>query len=358
MNQALSSVPSRQQPPQAATPSEPPQSPPADQKPDGGGTPTQQPASAAGDSCLELQGVGRRFADRVVLRGLDLRVRPGQIHALLGRNGSGKTTALRILLGFLEPHAGRAFVLGTPSLELGPEERGRIGYVSEDHRLYRLLRVDETLAFEAGTRPRFDRGFADDAVARCGLPLRLRVGQLSRGQRAQLALVVAVASRPDVLVLDDPALGLDVVMRRELLEVMIDLLADRGLGVLFSSHFLDDVERVADRISILHQGRLVVDAETEALKRRVQKRAWSPPPDQPGLSPPRVPGLLRSDRRQLGFELTLADCDAAAEASLSQGGARLGPPAAITVEDLFLALTREPSPGVLPGPDKKTEAAA
>jgi ABC-2 type transport system ATP-binding protein len=315
---------------------------------------TDEPSSPA----LAFSGVCRRFGDQAVLRGLDLQVFPGRIHALLGRNGSGKTTALRILLGFLEPHAGQSSVLGRPSLQLRPEDRARIGYVSEDHRLFRLRRVREILDFEAGTRPRFDRPFADAAVARCGLPPRLRVAQLSRGQRAQLALIVAVASRPDVLVLDDPALGLDVVMRRELLEVMIDLLADRGLAVLFSSHFLDDVERVADRISILHQGRLLVDADTDQIRRRVCKRAWTPAPGQPDAPPPALPGLLRADRRRLGFELTLVDCDAAAEAALAAGGARLGPPLPVTIEDLFLALTRDPTTRLVPDPDKKTEAAA
>src|SRR4030095_2017124 len=106
------------------------------------------------------------------------------------------------------------------------------------------------------------------------------------------AIIVAIASRPDVLVLDDPALGLDVVMRRELLEVMIDLLADRGLGVLFSSHFLDDVERVAA-------------PAPPAIRRRVPRRAWTPPPGEPAAPPPAAPGLLRADRRQLGHELTL-----------------------------------------------------
>jgi ABC-2 type transport system ATP-binding protein len=336
--------------------------PPGASGPRGPGQPQPIPGALPGggtaDCCLEFRGVARRFGDRAVLRGLDLQVRPGQIHALLGRNGSGKTTALRILLGFLAPHAGQSFVLGKPSDALGPDDRGRIGYVSEDHHLYRGLRVAETVAFEAGTRARFDRGFADRALARCGLTARARVGQLSRGQRAQLALVLAVASRPEVLVLDDPALGLDVVMRRELLEVMIDLLADRGLGVLFSSHFLDDVERVADRISILHGGRLIVDAATDDIKRRVQRRTWSPPAGASAAGPPAVPGLLRADRRQLSFELTLVDCDAAAEARLTEGGAHLGPPTAVTVEDLFLALTREQAGGLLADPRLAPEVAA
>jgi ABC-2 type transport system ATP-binding protein len=307
---------------------------------------------------IGFEGVARRYGDKVVLRDLSLQVRPGEIHALLGRNGCGKTTALRILLGFLEPHAGRSQVLGVDSRSLGPGERGRIGYVSEDHRLYRWLRVADVLAFEAGTRPRYDRGFADSAVARCGLPPRLRVGQLSRGQRAQLALIIAVASRPEVLVLDDPALGLDLVMRRELLEVMIDLLSDRGLAVLFSSHFLDDVERVADRISILHQGSLIVDAPADELKRRVSRRIWTPPAGTPAAQPPATPALVRSERRRVGYALTLRDCDAATEAALCQGGAQLGPPSALSLEDLFLALTREETGRLVPDQAKTTEAAA
>jgi ABC-2 type transport system ATP-binding protein len=308
------------------------------------------------EPCITFEGVRRRFGDRPVLRGLDLRVLPGQIHALLGRNGSGKTTALRILLGFLQPHAGRCTVLGKDSALLEAADRGRIGYVSEEHRFYRWLRVRETIAFEAGTRPRFDRALADGALARCGLGARLRVGQLSRGQRAQLALIVAVASRPDVLVLDDPALGLDVVMRRELLEVLIDLLAGRGLGVLFSSHFLNDVERVADQVSILHEGRLLVDAPLDEIKRRVVRRAWQ------GIgAPPPAPGLLNAERRLAGYDVTLLDCGSETERILSADGATLGPAEAVTLEDLFISLTR-PSPVRLfelpPEPPARAEVAA
>jgi ABC-2 type transport system ATP-binding protein len=317
--------------------------------------------ATAKDSVIAFEGIGRRFGDRAVLRGLDLRVRPGEIHALLGRNGSGKTTALRILLGFLAPHAGRSHILGVDSQALTPADRGRIGYVSEDHRLYRHMRVQQVLELEASTRPRFDRPFATAAVARCGFPLRLRVASLSRGQRAQLALVVAVASRPDVLVFDDPALGLDVVMRRELIEVMIDLLADRGLGALFSSHFLDDVERMADRVSILHEGRLIVDAPADELKRRVCRRTWTAPESDPGRPPPgrdTLPGLLRADRRRTGFDLTLVDCDARTVAALTASGAQLGPPAACNLEELFLALTRDTPGRLMPAPAHTTEVAA
>jgi ABC-2 type transport system ATP-binding protein len=283
--------------------------------------------------------VHRRFGDRSVLRGFDLQVRRGQIHALLGRNGSGKTTALRMLMGFLAPHAGSCTVLGVDSQRLRPEDRARIGYVSEDHRLYPTMRVGDVLEFEAATRTGFDRDLGRNAVSRCGIDPRAWVARLSRGQRAQLALIVAVAARPAVMVLDDPALGLDVVMRRELLDVMIDLLGDRGIAVLFSSHILTDVERMADRITILHEGRRIVDAALDDLKRRVQKRHWRP---AAGNAPtlPELPGVLRAEAKAGGYNLTLLDFDSASEARLSADGARLSTALPLSLEDLFLDLTR------------------
>lgn len=257
---------------------------------------------------IEFHDVYRSFGTQDVLRGLSLSVRPGEIYALLGRNGSGKTTALRVLLGFLRPMAGHARVLGIDSQALSPTDRGRIGYVSEGHRLYGSFRVRDAIQFEAGTWPSFRKDYAVEATRRCGLPPKKLVMQLSRGQRAQLALIFAVAGQPEVMIFDDPAMGLDVVMRREFLDVMIDLLSDQGIGVLFFSHILTDVERIADRVGILHGGRLMVDAPMAELKQRVQKRFWSGP-NGAAASPPKVEGMLRSQPRKDGWELTLLDLD-------------------------------------------------
>ena len=290
-------------------------------------------------NAIEFQGVHRHFGEQAVLRGLSFTVAPGQVYALLGRNGAGKTTALRILLGFLRPHAGEARILGLASATLAPSERERIGYVSEGHRLYLEMRVQEALAFEAGTRPRFERAAAERELERCGIPRAKRILALSRGQRAQLALVLAACGVPEVLVFDDPAMGLDVVMRRELLNSLIELLATRGCAVLFSSHILTDVERIAERVGILHEGTLLVDAPLAELKRRIEKRHWRP---TNGAHVPAVEGLLRARRLDGGFELTLLDLDARRAAEL-RAAAQLSERIDLDLEELFLELTTRDS---------------
>lgn len=295
---------------------------------------------------IEFDGVQRWFGTSDVLRSLSFRVAPGTVYALLGRNGSGKTTALRILLGLLAPHRGSARLFGTDSREIGRDERARTGYVGEEHRLYPTMTVGQALDFEAGTRSRFRRAFAEQALQRCGLAMRQRVVRLSRGQRAQLSLVLAVAGDPEVLICDDPALGLDVVMRRELLDVLIDLLTDSGATVLFSSHFLSDVERIADRVGILHEGALLVDAGLDDLKQRVRRFTFAP---RSGAPLPAGDDVLRArPRRGGGCDLTLLDAGPERLADLAARG-ELSAPVGLSLEELFLDLV---------GPERSLELSA
>ena len=298
------------------------------------------------DPVVAFAGVQRWFGPHVVLRGLDLRIEPGQVYALLGRNGAGKSTALRILLGFLAPHRGSATVFGVDSMALGPRERARIGYVGEEHRLYPTMTVAGAVAFERGTRPGFRSDFAQEVLQRAGLRQNQLVPRLSRGQRATLSLVLAVAGQPDLLVCDDPALGLDVVMRREFLDVLIDLLADTGCTVLFSSHFLADVERIADQVGFLHDGSLLVDAPLAELKTRVLRGTWVP---HAGAPVPSGSHLLRVGARLGGHELTLLDAPAELLAQLRATGA-LSPLVPPTLEELFLDLMGPTQPGLLTMP--------
>ena len=302
---------------------------------------------------IRFDGVRRSFGDQQVLRGLDFRVRPGEIYALLGRNGAGKTTALSILLGFLEPMAGHSSLLGEDSRNLTARARDRVGLVTEGHVLYRWMSVRRALDFEAGTRRRFDRAWAEDALRRLDLPLRRRISRLSRGMRAQLSLVLALAGDPEVLVLDDPAMGLDAVMRREFLDAMIELLGREGRSVLFSSHVMSDVERVADRVGILHGGRLIVDATIDDLKRRVQKRfARLAPNGTPAEE--RLPGLLCAHPARDGFELTLLDVDDERERRLREATLSLTDPVAPSLEELFVDLTGERGREALLAPGEGT----
>lgn len=300
---------------------------------------------------VKFDAVHRWFGAQYVLKGLSFEIEPGQVYALLGRNGAGKTTALRILLGFLDPLAGSATVLGRDCRELRSQERARIGYVGEEHKLYPTMTVDKAIQFEAATRPSFRKDFAAEAAKRCGLRGGQRVPLLSRGQRAQLSLILAVASGPELLICDDPALGLDVVMRREFLDVMIDLLADTGCTVLFSSHFLSDVERVADRIGILHEGSLMVDSRLDELKQRVRRCVWVPrkAADSVEVAPPTGEHVLRVGARRSGFDLTLLDAPDALFDDLRSLG-ELSTPEAPSLEDLFLDLAGPDRPGILRDP--------
>jgi len=267
----------------------------------------------------------------------------GSIFALLGRNGAGKTTALHCLLGFLEPTRGTARILGHDARRLSPAARTRIGFVAEGSRLVPWMRVRELVAFQRASFPGFDADLCGRHLQRLGLPPKRRVYQLSRGMRAQLALALALAQRPEVLVLDDPAMGLDAVVRREFLEVMIDLIAEEGRTLLYSSHILTDVERVADRIAILDRGVLRVNAPLDRLKARVRRWHALFPGDAP--EPPALPGVVRARRARNELVLTVVDGEGEIEAACRDLGAKEVAAESLGLEDLFIEYTAERAGG-------------
>ena len=302
---------------------------------------------------IRFDDVWRSFGNQQVLRGLSFQVSPGGVYALLGRNGSGKTTALRVLLGLCEPDRGSAAVLGHDSQHLPPDLRDRIGYVTEGHVVDGRFGIDEALRFEADTRARFDLALARHTLERLGLPTSKRIGQLSRGQRAQVALAIARGTHPQVLVLDDPAMGLDAVLRREFLEAMIEVSGEDGQAVLFTSHILSDVERVADRVGILSQGSLLVDAAVDDLKRRVQRRFVRL---KTGTTLNEWPGLLHQRENGRGLELLLLDFDALRESELRTHVAELSPPVFPSLEELFLELANDLPAPTPPSPEGQTRS--
>lgn len=216
---------------------------------------------------VEFENVHRSYqrgAD--VLNGVTFSIGQGQVVGLVGKNGAGKTTLLRIAMGMLEVQQGSARLFGLDPRREPLEVKRRVGFVSEDQILPPFLRVEQTLDLHRSLFPTWDEAVARDLIARFGLPLRSRIKTLSKGQARQVALLCAIAHRPELLLLDEPAAGLDPAARREFLETSIRLLNQTGSTILFSSHYMTDVERLADRIVMLHEGRVLIDSELDELR--------------------------------------------------------------------------------------------
>ncbi|MGA2324042.1 MAG: ABC transporter ATP-binding protein [Sedimentisphaerales bacterium] len=220
---------------------------------------------------IQTENIVKYFDGRCVLDGVDLRIPQGGIYGLLGRNGAGKTTIIRILLGLEPATRGEANVLGASSWQLPASVLGQIGYVAEGHNLIPNYSVRRIVELYKRLSARWNEQFFRRLLETFRLPMERKASQLSRGMRAQLNLSLAMATEPKLLILDDPTLGLDTVARRQFLELAIELISQNGRTILFCSHILSDVERLADRIGILRAGKLVVDCELDELKKRVRK---------------------------------------------------------------------------------------
>jgi len=200
------------------------------------------------------------------LDGVSLEVPAGSVFALLGRNGAGKSSAVRCLAGHRRPDAGRALVHGLDAWRDRAAVMERTGLVPEEPDLPSGMTAEALVRFSAAIYKRWDRAAVLERLERFGVPRATAAGRLSRGQRAQLALTLALGHSPELLILDDPTLGLDAVARRDFFGELIGELADRGLTVFLTSHDLAGVERIADRIAVLNGGKIVLDDSLEALK--------------------------------------------------------------------------------------------
>jgi ABC-2 type transport system ATP-binding protein len=223
------------------------------------------------EPAIELKAVYKSFRSTEVLRGVTLEVARGKTFAFLGRNAAGKTTAIRLLLGLLKRDDGAIRVLGLDPQRDPIELRRRVGYLAEDQTMYGWMRVEEIVRFVAPFYPTWDHDLAFKYLRDFELPLRTRIKHLSKGQNVRLGLVLALAHRPELVILDDPALGLDPIMRKQFNRDLITHLQGEGRTVFYSSHLLYEVEPVADEVAILDEGRIVRQAETDALRRDVKQ---------------------------------------------------------------------------------------
>jgi ABC-2 type transport system ATP-binding protein len=216
-------------------------------------------------------GVTVSYGRRPAVDNVTFAVQRGTVYALLGRNGAGKSSLVRCLLGQQKAQRGRIELFGQDAWRDRAELMERVGVVAEEADAPPEMRVEAIAQFCRKLYSRWDQSAFDERLRRFAIPSRARFGELSKGQKKQVALALALSSSPELVILDDPTLGLDVVARKSLFEEVISELADRGITVLITTHDLAGVETIADRVGILVDGRLMLDEELEMLKSRFRR---------------------------------------------------------------------------------------
>ncbi len=280
-------------------------------------------------SALVFEKVTRSFGSTVALDGLDLRVEPGTVLGLIGRNGAGKSTSLRLALGHLHPDSGSIHVLGHDPVTEGIKVREQVGLMSEEASLYGWMTVREIMKFAAGLHPNWDPALAESFRKRLDLDSGRKIKELSRGNKAKISLVLAVAVRPRLLLLDDPTSGLDPLVRREVLEGVLESVPAEGGAVVYASHLIHDVERIADQVTVLDNGKSILEGDLEKIKERVLRvRAVfeDEPPEELTL-----PGLVSLERENRTLSVVADGANGELEQALRQAGA-----VNVTVEPLPL----------------------
>ena len=220
---------------------------------------------------IETKSLTKRYRGKEVVQNIDIELRAGSICAFLGRNGAGKTTTIKMLAGLICPDFGSSTVLGRDSMELEPEHWQKIGYVSENQQLYEWMTGEELIAHTSAFYPGWDREFEKELVDQLELPLDRKLSLCSRGEKVKFALLLAMAFRPQLLILDEPFAGLDPLARSEFLESVLEITTQNDWSVFFSTHDIDDVEKLADDILVIDEGRIQIRESLESLQGRFRR---------------------------------------------------------------------------------------
>jgi len=291
---------------------------------------------------IETVKLSKAYPGNEALAQLDLRVQPGSICGFLGRNGAGKSTTLKILLGMTRPSAGQARVFGLDASdrEASVRIRQRVGFVSEGKELYDYMTVAEIIRFTASFYPRWNHEAQQQHVRRFGLPLESRVKTLSMGTRTRLALLLALCRRAELLILDEPTSGLDPAITEDMLQALVAHAATEGVTVFFSSHQIAEVEQIADHVVIIDRGRTVVHGALDDLResyRRIQLVFASDAPEvtfrAPGVQNLRRKGRVLACLSSLGYEELVSEARA-----LNPVSVEVTP---VSLKEIFLESVRE-----------------
>jgi len=274
----------------------------------------------AADYVIETNDLSLCYGRKRALNRLNLRIPRGRIHAIVGANGAGKSSLFRILLGFQSATSGAARILGRECANLTECDRARIGFVNEEHSLPTWLRVDEVVAMQRRLYPRWDELRYRRIVGHFHVLPEQRVRELSRGERAGLNLAMAMAQRPELLILDEPTLGLDVVAKRAFLESVLAAVDDDECTIVYCSHQMEEIERLADNLIILERGELKHMSAPDEFCARVMLWVAEFPFVTP--EPGELPGVLQVQRIDGLFHYLVLDQDASFAALLEAKGAR------------------------------------
>jgi ABC-2 type transport system ATP-binding protein len=287
------------------------------------------------NTVIEIKSLSRHFGSKLALDNVSLDVPCGVVYGLVGENGAGKTTLIKHILGLLKTQSGAVRVFGLDPVTDPVGVLGRIGYLSEQRDLPLWMRVDELLRYTQAFYPKWDTAYAEELRAQFGIDRVSKIKNLSRGECAKAGLLLALAHRPELLLFDEPSSGLDPVVRRDILEAIIRTVADQGRTVFFSSHLLDEIERVSDHVAMMVNGRVVLSGPLDAIKEshhRLTLRFGTAP-----AHPPALAGALSV--KGGGQEWTVL-CDGAISeltAAATNLGARVVEQGMPSLEEIFVA---------------------
>jgi len=232
------------------------------------------------DVLLRTENLSLSYGRLRAVNRLDLAIREGEIYGFLGRNGAGKTSTIRMLMGLIRPDGGRVELLRHPGRRIGTKQKQRIGYVSQEQHFYPWMTCQALGNFVSGFYPTWDQSEFNRLLRVLDLPPRRKAGHLSGGMQVKLALALALAYRPPILILDEPTAGLDPLARREFLDIIDRQARSQNRTTFFSSHLIDEVERIADRVGILHKGELCYDGDISTLQASIRRVCYSASPEE------------------------------------------------------------------------------
>jgi ABC-2 type transport system ATP-binding protein len=287
---------------------------------------------------IETRNLGRKFGTFEAVKDVSLAVPKGTVFGLLGVNGAGKSTIIKMVMGHLRPTSGEIRVLGRALGEDLVEIRKRVAYVSENRYLYEWMTVAESIRFTRAFHATWDDAKAEGLVTRFSLPPGKKVRQLSRGNRARLCLLLALSFNPELIILDEPTSGLDPIVRRDFIENIVAEIAEEGKTVLFSSHIVEEVERVADYVGIINEGELLLVSTIEEIKASYKRVRYATNGTRPEVAG--VPGVLAVENGRHEQVLTVSAWGDETLRRLGERGVRNPEVLPISLEDIFVNTVR------------------